>query len=64
MSANLNQSKTKFLLIGLPQQLFKVSDATLFMPSNCSIEQFSLNFSPFFLHFNLYTELSKLIINL
>jgi len=40
MSANLlslNQSKTEFLLIGLPQQLSKVSDPTLFMPSNETI---------------------------
>jgi len=29
-----------------------------------SIEQFTLNFSLFFLHFNLYTALSKLISNL
>ena len=37
MSANLlslNQSKTEFLLIGLPKQLSKVSDAVLLMPSN------------------------------
>jgi len=40
MSANLlslNQSKTGFLLIGLPQQLSKVSDPALFMPSNFTI---------------------------
>jgi len=40
MSANLlslNQSKTEFLLIGLPNQLSKVSDATLHMPSNITI---------------------------
>jgi len=40
MSANflsLNQSKTEFLLIGLPKQLSKVSDATLHMPSNVTI---------------------------
>ena len=40
MSANLlslNQSKTEFLLIGLPQQLSKVSDPTLVMPSNVNI---------------------------
>jgi hypothetical protein len=40
MSANLlslNQSKTEFLLIGLPKQLSKVSDATLHMPSNETI---------------------------
>jgi hypothetical protein len=40
MSANLlslNQSKTEFLLIGLPKQLSKVSDAALLMPSNVSI---------------------------
>jgi len=37
MSANLlllNQSKTEFLLIGLPAQLSKVSDPSLQMPSN------------------------------
>ena len=37
MSANLlslDQSKTEFLLIGLPKQLSKVSDPTLLMPSN------------------------------
>ena len=36
MSANLlslNQSKTEFLLIGLPKQLSKVSDPSLLMPS-------------------------------
>jgi hypothetical protein len=40
MTANLlslNQSKTEFLLIGLPQQLSKVSDPTLLMPSNITI---------------------------
>jgi hypothetical protein len=40
MSANLlslNQSKTEFLLIGLPKQLSKVSDAALLMPSNVTI---------------------------
>jgi len=40
MSANLlslNQSKTEFLLIGLPQQLSKVSDPTLSMPSIMSL---------------------------
>ena len=40
MSANLlslNQSKTEFLLIGLPKQLSKVSDPTLLMPSNVTI---------------------------
>ena len=40
MSANLlslNQSKTEFLLIGLPKQLSKVSDPTLLMPSNVAI---------------------------
>ena len=40
MAANLlwlNQSKTEFLLIGLPKQLSKVSDAALPMPSNVSI---------------------------
>jgi hypothetical protein len=40
MSANLlsvNQSKTEFLLIGLPKQLSKVSKAALLMPSNVSI---------------------------
>jgi hypothetical protein len=39
MSANLlslNQSKTEFLLIGLPKQLSKVSDAALLMPFNVS----------------------------
>jgi len=34
---SLNQSKTEFLLIGLPQQLSKVSDPTLCMPSNVTI---------------------------
>jgi len=34
---SLNQSKTEFLLIGLPKQLSKVSDATLQMPSNVTI---------------------------
>jgi len=37
ISANLlslNQSKTEFLLIGLPAQLSKVSDPSLLMPSN------------------------------
>jgi len=40
ISANLlslNQSKTDFLLIGLPQQLSKVSDPTLYMPFNVTI---------------------------
>jgi len=40
MSANLlslNQSKTEVLLIGLPQQLSKVSDSTLWMHSNVTI---------------------------
>ena len=40
MSANLlslNQSKTEFLLIGLPKQLSKISDPTLLMPSNVTI---------------------------
>jgi len=40
MSAKLlyfNQSKTEFLLIGLPQQLSKVSDPTFSMPSNVTI---------------------------
>jgi len=40
MSANLlslNQSKTEFVLIGLPKQLFKGSDATLHMSSNVTI---------------------------
>jgi hypothetical protein len=40
MSANLlslNQSKTEFLLIGLPKQLPKISDPTLLMPSNVTI---------------------------
>ena len=40
MSANLlslNQSKTEFLVIGLPQQLSKLSNPSLSMPSNLSI---------------------------
>jgi len=40
MSVNLlspNQSKTEFLLIGLPKQLSKVSDMALLMPSNVTI---------------------------
>src|SRR5664279_1624890 len=40
MSSNLlslNQSKTEFLLIGLPQQLSKLSNPILAMPSNVSI---------------------------
>jgi len=40
MSVNLHwldQSKTDFLLIGLPKQLSKVSDAALIMPSNVTI---------------------------
>ena len=40
MSANLlslNQSKTEFLLIGLPAQLPKISDPCLLMPSNAII---------------------------
>ena len=40
MSANLLsliQSKTEFLLISLPKQLSKVSDAALLMPSNVTI---------------------------
>ena len=40
MSANLlslNQSKTEFLLIGLPKQLSKISDPALIMPSNVTI---------------------------
>jgi len=40
MSANLlslNQSKTEFLLIGLPKQLAKVSAQNLLMPSNVTI---------------------------
>jgi len=40
MSCNLlslNQSKTEFLLIGLPQQLSKLSNPILAMPSNVSI---------------------------
>jgi len=39
MSANLslNQSKTEFLLIGLPAQLSEVSDPSLLMPSNVTI---------------------------
>ena len=41
MSSNLlslNQSKTEFLLIGLPAQLSKISDPTLLMPSNVIIK--------------------------
>ena len=34
---SLNQSKNEFLLIGLPKQLPKVSDAALLMPSNIMI---------------------------
>ena len=34
---SLKQSKTEFLLIGLPKQLSKVSDAALLMPSNVTI---------------------------
>jgi hypothetical protein len=40
MSSNLlslNQSKTEFLLIGLPTQLAQISDPTLLMPSNAII---------------------------
>jgi len=40
MSANLlslNQSKTEFLLIGLPAQLFEISDPSLLIPSNVTI---------------------------
>jgi len=37
LSLSLNQSKTEFLLVGLPQQLSKVSDPTLCMPSNVTI---------------------------
>jgi len=40
MSANLlslNQSKTEFLLFGLPKQLSKLSEPTLIMPSNVTI---------------------------
>jgi len=40
MSANLlslNQSKTEFLLIGLPAQLSKISDPSLLMPSTVTI---------------------------
>jgi hypothetical protein len=40
MSANLlslNQSKTEFLLIGLPQQTSKISEPTLIMPANVTI---------------------------
>jgi len=40
MSANflsLNQSKTEFLLIGLPGQLSKISNPSLLMPSNVII---------------------------
>jgi len=32
-----NQSKTEFILIGLPKQLAKVSDPNLLMPSNVTI---------------------------
>jgi len=34
---SLNQSKTEFLLIGLPAQLSKVSDPSLLMASNVNI---------------------------
>jgi len=34
---SLNQSKTEFLVIGLPTQLSKLSNPCLSMPSNCSI---------------------------
>ena len=40
MSSNLltlNQSKTEFLLFGLPAQLLKISDPSLLMPSNAII---------------------------
>ena len=40
MSSNLltlNQSKTEFLLFGLPAQLLKISDPSLLMPSNVII---------------------------
>ena len=40
MSANLlslNQSKTEFLLIGLPQQISKISEPTLIVPANVTI---------------------------
>ncbi len=40
MSANLlslNQSKTEFLLIGLPKQLSKISNPSLLMPANVAI---------------------------
>jgi len=40
MSANLlslNQSKTEFLLIGLPAYWSKISDPSLLMPSNVII---------------------------
>ena len=40
MSSNLlslNQTKTEFLLIGLPAQLSKITDPTLLMPSNVTI---------------------------
>jgi hypothetical protein len=40
MSCNIlsiNQSKTEFLLVGLPAQLPKISDPSLFMPSNAII---------------------------
>jgi len=34
---SLNQSKTKFLLIGLPKQMSEVSNLSLLVPSNVSI---------------------------
>jgi len=40
MSTNLlslNQSETEFVLIGLPKQLFEISDPTLVMSSNMTI---------------------------
>jgi len=46
ISANLlsfNQSKTEFLLIGLPAQLSKISDPSLLMPSNVPITQSARN---------------------
>jgi len=53
MSTNLlslNQSKTEFLLIGLPAQLSKISDPSLLMPSNVTITpaQFARNLGVIF----------------
>jgi len=51
MSANLlslNQSQTEFLLIGLSKQLYKVSDATLHMPSNVTINPSARNLGVIF----------------